>query len=125
MSQKSGGLFQKAVTALVGLGIPGLLLLAVMSTSGFAGAAAITTALATLGIGTGMIGGIAALIALGLASKALAEYGYPKLADAVVCGLLAKGKSKQDIRKTVGTVPLLILPSEARSKVLAALEAGK
>jgi transposase InsO family protein len=45
-----------------------------------------------------MLGGIAALIALGLDSKTLAEYGFPKLAEAVVRGLIAKGESRESMR---------------------------
>jgi hypothetical protein len=70
-----------------------------MANSGFAGAAAITSALATLGGPAGMLGGIAALIALGLDSKTLAEYGFPKLAEAVVRGLIGKGESSVLSRK--------------------------
>jgi hypothetical protein len=121
--ENTGGLFQNAVSALVGLGVPGLVLLAVMATTGFAGAAAITTALAALGGPFGMLGGIAALIALGLASKALAEYGFRKLAQAVVRGLIAKGESKESIFLTLNSIPRWILPNEARSKAIASLAA--
>src|SRR5690242_20926998 len=69
LSKEPGDLFQKTVSNLVGLGIPGLILLAVIATTGYAGAAAITTALATLGGPFGMLGGIAALVAMGFASN--------------------------------------------------------
>jgi hypothetical protein len=121
-SSRPGGLFQKAVSSLVALGVPGLVLLAVMATSGFAGAAAITSALATLGGPAGMIGGIAALIALGLASKALAEYGFPKLAEAVVSGLLSRGESRESIRKTIDSIPRWVISNKARRKAIEALE---
>lgn len=49
------------VQKIVALGIPGIVLLVAMAASGWAGAAAITTALATLGGPFGMIGGIAML----------------------------------------------------------------
>jgi hypothetical protein len=123
ISASQGGLFQKAVAALVGLGVPGLVLLAVMATSGFAGAAAITSALATLGGPAGMLGGIAALIALGLASKALAEYGFPKLAEAVVRGLIAKGESRESMRRKLDSVPRWIFSEAARDKALSSLDA--
>ena len=121
-SSKPEGLFQKAVAALVGLGVPGLVLLAVMATSGFAGAAAITSALATLGGPAGMIGGIAALIALGLASKAIAQYGYPKVAEAVVRGLITKGESKESIRRKLDAIPRWIISQDARAKAMAAVD---
>jgi hypothetical protein len=52
------GLFQRVVESLVALGVPGLVLLVAVATSGFAGAAALTTGLATLGGPLGMVGGI-------------------------------------------------------------------
>jgi hypothetical protein len=124
-SSKPGTLFQKAVAALVGLGVPGLVLLAVMATSGFAGAAAITSSLAVLGGPAGMIGGVAALIALGLASKAIAEYGYPKVAEAVVRGLVSKGESKESIRRKLDGIPRWIISQSARDKAIAAVESSK
>jgi hypothetical protein len=93
-----------------------------MATSGFYGAAAITAALATIGGPFGMLGGIAVLIPMGMTAKALAEYGFPKLADAVVDGLIASGESTQTIAKSVSSIPRWALPSEARSKVLSSLE---
>lgn len=86
-----------------------MILLAVMDTTVFAGAAAITTALAALGGPFGMLGGIAALIAMGIASKALAQYGFPKIAEAVVRGLVAKAESKAGIRRTVDSIPNWII----------------
>ncbi|MGA9670414.1 MAG: hypothetical protein WBQ94_14470 [Terracidiphilus sp.] len=120
-ARSPGGLFQKAVEVLVGMGVPGLILLAVMVTSGFAGAAAITTALAALGGPFGMLGGITLLIGMGLAAKALAEYGYPKLAQAVVRGLIEKGESRDSIRKTLHSIPKWIISSRIRNKVLESL----
>jgi hypothetical protein len=116
-ARKPADLFQKAVSALVGMGIPGLVLLAVMATTGFAGAAAITTALAALGGPFGMLGGITLLIGMGLAAKALAEYGYPKVAEAVVRGLIDKGESRESIRKTLDSIPKWIISTRIRNKV--------
>ncbi len=124
-SSQPGSLFQKAVAALVGLGVPGLVLLAVMATSGFAGAAAITSSLALLGGPAGMVGGVAALVALGLASKAIAEVGYPKVAEAVVRGLVSKGESQQSIRRKLDTIPRWIISQGARDKAIAAVEGVK
>ena len=77
----------KVVQKLVALGIPGLVLLVVIATTGLAGGAAIVTALATLGGPLGMVGGIAALGILGLVADAIAEYGMSKIFAAVVEGL--------------------------------------
>lgn len=123
-SSKSGDLFKKAVAVLIGLGVPGLILLCVMATTGLYGAAAITTALAALGGPLGMLGGIGTLVAMGITAKALAEYGFPKLAEAVVQGLKEKGESRQSILKTVNSIPRWVLPVAARSKIYGVLEDG-
>jgi len=101
----------------VGLGVSGLVLLALMAASGFAGAAAITSALATLGGPAGMVGGIAALIALGLASRAITEYGNPRVAEAVVRGLIAKGESRDSILQKLDSVPRRVISKAARDKI--------
>ena len=56
----------KLVDKIVALGVPGLVLLIAMSATGWAGAAALTTALAALGGPLGMLGGIAVLGMLSL-----------------------------------------------------------
>lgn len=58
------------------LGVPGLVLLVAMAVTGWAGAAALTTALAVLGGPFGMLGGIALLGILGLIAKGLSDYGF-------------------------------------------------
>lgn len=115
------GLLQKAAAALVGMGVPGLVVLAMMATSGFAGAAAITVTLSTLGGPAGMLGGIAVLIALGLASRAVAKYGFQRVADAVVAGLIDKGGSKQSIQKELESYPRLLVPQKVRDRALAVI----
>ena len=52
------------VERLAGIGVPALVFLIIMSTTGLAGAAAITATLALLGPG-GMIGGVITLIVIG------------------------------------------------------------
>ncbi len=58
------------------------------ATTGFTGAAAITAALAMLGLG-GMIGGIAFLGIIGLVSEALTKYGL----EALLKGVYLQSKS--------------------------------
>jgi len=57
------------------LGVPGIVFIVAMSTTGFAGAAAATTALAILGGPAGMYGGIAILPIISVAADYLAKYG--------------------------------------------------
>ncbi len=94
------------VDKIAALGVPGLVLLVAMAVTGWAGAAAITAALAMLGGPFGMIGGIAVLGLLGLISKGLAEYGFEQIFQAVVDELHKKGKSKLDIEKEVDSYPI-------------------
>lgn len=65
----------EVVKKVAALGLPGVILVITMATTGFAGAAAITTALATLGGPAGMLGGIAVLGITGLIADTLTKYG--------------------------------------------------
>ncbi len=73
----------EVVRKLAALGLPGVLLVVTMAATGFAGAAAITTALATLGGPFGMIGGIGLLGVAALVADALGKYGI----DAIITGV--------------------------------------
>ncbi|NER81129.1 MAG: hypothetical protein F6K42_16495 [Leptolyngbya sp. SIO1D8] len=94
------------VDKVAALGVPGLVLLVAMAVTGWAGAAAITTALALLGGPFGMLGGIAVLGILGLMSQGLTEYGLEKIFQAVVEEFRKQGKSKSDIEKEVTSYPI-------------------
>jgi hypothetical protein len=111
------GLFQRAVEGLVALGVPGLVLLVAVATSGFAGAAALTTALAALGGPLGMLGGVGVLLLLVLVSRALASYGFPRMAQAVVRGLIARGESSESIRKKLDSIPKWAIAAELRARI--------
>ena len=73
---KGESTLDRVVSVTIGLGVPGLVLLVAMGASGWAGAAAITTALARSGEPLGMLGGMASLAVLVLISRALAECGF-------------------------------------------------
>ena len=105
----------KIVAKIVALGVPGLVLLAVMSLSGYAGAVALTTGLAMLGGPLGMLGGIAVLGLLVVISHALAEYGFDKLFPAVIEGLLKKGVSREEMESNIRKYPL---GDDLRNKLL-------
>ena len=108
----------KVVQKLVALGVPGLVLLVVISTSGLAGGAVIVAALAALGGPLGMLGGIAALGVLALVADAVAEYGMEAIFARVVDGLKAEGKSKSSIKKEVESYPIT---ASLKQKILAHL----
>ena len=77
-----------------------------MAVSGWAGAAALTTALAALGGPLGMLGGIALLGVLGLISRAIAEYGFEKIAIAVIKELQRKGRKREAVLKEIQSYPI-------------------
>lgn len=120
-STSDSGLVEKAVRGLVGLGVPGLVLLFAMWGSGLAGAAAITASLALLGGPAGMLGGIAVLILLGLVSRAAAKKGFPTLVKLVIKGLVAAGHSREDIRRKVESYPTWVVSKELRTKICGTL----
>ncbi|WP_072622565.1 hypothetical protein [Spirulina major] len=64
----------EVVRKVAALGLPGIILVVTMATTGLAGAAAITAALAFLGPG-GILGGIALLGVTGLITDALTKVG--------------------------------------------------
>ena len=98
--------FDRVIKTIVGFGVPGLVLFVAMAVSGWAGAAALTTALAALGGPIGMLGGIAMLGVLALLSWAIAEYGFEKIAVAVIQELKRKGRKRQSVLKEIESYPI-------------------
>ena len=75
----------EVIKKIAALGLPGVVLLVTMATTGFTGAAAITAALAFLGGPAGMLGGIGVLALTGLITDALAKVGLEDLLTGVYC----------------------------------------
>lgn len=96
---------EKLVSKLAALGVPGLVLLIAVSTSGLAGGAAVVAALAALGPG-GMIGGIVTLGVIGLIVHGLTEYGVEAISCAVIKELLKKGETKESILSKIAKYPI-------------------
>lgn len=96
----------KIINKIAALGVPGLILLVAMAVSGWAGAAAITTALASLGGPFGMLGGVAVLGILALISQGLTEYGFETIFRGVVDKLIKQGMSLEEIQKQVNKYPI-------------------
>lgn len=94
------------ISRIAALGVPGLILLVVMGLTGWAGAAAITTALAVLGGPFGMLGGIATLGILSLISKGIADYGFEQLVLGVIDNLEQQGMSRRQIAIEVSKYPI-------------------
>lgn len=83
------------VERLAGIGIPALVFLIIMSTTGLAGAAAITATLALLGPG-GMIGGIITLTVIGAGASVIAKYGYSAIITATCKKIMEKEHLSKD-----------------------------
>ena len=95
----------KIVSYVAGLGIPGLIFLTIISTTGLSGAAAYTAALATIGPG-GMLGGLVTLGAIGLISEGLTKYGFDAIFNASVKELYKRGENKESILKKIEKYPV-------------------
>ena len=93
----------EVVRKLSGVGLPAVILLITMATTGLAGAAAITTALAMLGPG-GMIGGVVLLGIIGLASDALTKYGLESLLLGIYKERASKGE--KNLIQEINNLPI-------------------
>lgn len=96
----------RLVQKIVALGVPGLVLVFVIGTTGLAGGAAVVSALAALGGPLGMLGGIAALGVLGLIADTVAKYGLEAVFRAVVAGLKSNGMTDAELRRTIAGYPI-------------------
>ena len=94
----------RIIEKIVGLGVPGVMLLVSMSMTGLYGAAAITAGLALLGPG-GMLGGIATLLVASAITAALTEYGFDALFRGVIKKLYAKGETKESLARKIKRGP--------------------
>lgn len=107
---KSGSMrnipINRVVEIITGLGVPGLVLLAAMSVSGWTGAAAITTALATLGGPLGMLGGITLLGGLVLIASAIPKFGFWEIFKRVLENLKEQGKTNEEILREIESYPI-------------------
>ena len=88
-----------------GLGLPVIILLITMATTGLTGAAAITAALAMLGPG-GRIGGIVLLSIIGLAAEMLSKYGLDALLVAIYQERYRNGDQKQKLLREIQRLPI-------------------
>ena len=96
----------KIVAKIVALGVPGLVLLLAVSISGYAGAAAITTALAAFGGPFGMIGGIGVFGLSALILNGLSEYGFESIFTNVLLELEKNGHTKEEIIRKIENYPI-------------------
>lgn len=106
------------VERLAGIGIPAIVFLTAMSTTGLAGAAAITATLALLGPG-GMIGGIILLIIVSAGSSIIAKYGYSAIITATCKKIMKKENlSTEEMNKKIDKYPISkALKEKIKSKI--------
>lgn len=95
----------KLIEKLASLGVPALILVIVMGTTGLTGAAAITAGLAALGP-FGIIGGIATLGVISLLSQGLAEYGFDVIFTELVKEFYRRGETKESIYEKINKYPI-------------------
>lgn len=95
----------KIVSKIAALGLPGVILLVTMATTGLSGAAAITASLALLGPG-GMLGGIAFLGVIGLISEGLTTYGLEALLINIYETRKLKGEDYFALCKEIDFLPI-------------------
>lgn len=95
----------KVISKIAALGIPGLALLIAINASGFAGAAAITTALAAIGPG-GMVGGIITLGTSIVIIESISKFGFDALYSGVIKELYKRGETKKSIREKINKYPV-------------------
>lgn len=96
---------EKIVSRVAGLGVPGLVLLVAIHTTGYAGGAAIVAALSALGPG-GIIGGIATLGVISLIIQGLTEFGLEAIFSDVVDELIRRGETRESIIAKIDTYPV-------------------
>ena len=108
---------EKIVSRIAGLGVPGLVLLVAIHTTGYAGGAAIVAALSALGPG-GIIGGIATLGVVGLIVHGLTEYGLEAIFSDVIDELIRRGETRESVIAKIDTYPVsLSLKRKLREQV--------
>jgi len=107
------------VDKIVGLGVPGIVLLVVMASTGLAGGAAIVAALGILGGPLGMMGGLAVLGLIALISKSLSDYGFEAILSAVMKKFKEQGKTKKEIIDEINGYPI---SRGLKNKVIAKLD---
>ncbi len=97
----------EVVRTVAALGLPGVILVITMATTGFTGAAAITTALAFLGGPAGMLGGIAALGVTGLVAQALSTVGIYGLLTEVYRYRAQSAVPRNSLLREIDNLPII------------------
>lgn len=103
------------------LGLPGVLLAIAIATTGFAGGAALTTALAALGGPFGMLGGIALLGIGGLVADAVAKVGI----DNFLVGVYCRRRQNEPHSKLLTEIGKLPISGDLRNRLRLVVKDGE
>lgn len=104
----------EVIRKVAALGLPAIILMVVMASTGLTGAAAITSALAILGGPVGMLGGILALGTAGVLGDLLAKFGI----ELVLMRIYEIRSEKESIEKLCQEIDILpFLSNELKQKV--------
>ena len=96
----------EVVEKVAGLGVPGLVLLVAVASTGLSGEAAIVAALATLGGPFGMFAGIGTVVVSGFIAAAISKFGFEEIFKRVLKKLKEQGKTKEDILQKIDRYPI-------------------
>lgn len=103
----------KLARKVAALGLPAIILVIVMATTGLTGAAAITAALALLGVPVaavggpaGMLGGIALLGIIGLATETLSKYPLEAVLISIYRERIQNGDSPFSLGREIRILPI-------------------
>jgi ClpP class serine protease len=110
----------EVIRKVASLGLPGVILVTTMAATGFAGAAAITTALAILGGPFGMLGGIGVLGILALVADALSKSGI----DTLLAGIYLERSKTEAREKLCQEIDQLSISWELKLKLKSLLNCG-
>lgn len=95
----------KLISKLARLGVPALVIVISMGTTGLTGAAVITAGLALLG-SFGIMGGIATLGVITLLAQGLTEYGFDAIFTELVREFFKRGETKRSIYEKIDKYPV-------------------
>lgn len=103
----------EVIRKVAALGLPGVILVTTMAATGFAGAAATTTALAVLGGPFGMLGGIGLLGIVTLVADALGKFGI----DTLLAGIYLERRKTEPREKLCQEIDQLPISQELKLKL--------
>jgi len=98
--------YRENFSTIIALGVPAIILVVVVETSGVAGAVALLAALGVVGGPLGLFGGVVAIGGLFLISKKIGEVGFDAVLRMVLKGIKESGKTKAQVIAEVESYPI-------------------